>query len=116
MSIDINGWEVIGSYRADDCVVNVIKVVENKDNTAVLLVEGINGDGSDEYVFNCSSEEFLKRMEGSGFYKVDYNAHCIHECFDGLNEYESSLGSDQCVFDNMFDGIDWNFYEGEFEE
>jgi hypothetical protein len=91
-------WQLQGKYRGSLTKINDIIVEDNK----VYLINGVNGDGSDEFVFNISWINFLLRCHRAG-YEVDY----IHNIITENNSF-----CDDREWDNIYSQIEWGYYDG----
>ena len=93
------GWKLIGEDRCALTKINDIVVQDDK----VYLINGVNGDGSDEFVFTISWADFLTRCVKAG-YDVNY-AQCT------ITEDNSKDWDDVDEWNNIFQQVEWIYYE-----
>lgn len=93
-------WQLQGEYMGSLTKINDIVVQDDK----VYLINGVNGDGSDEFVFTISWKDFLTRCINAG-YSVDYTHNIITE--------NDSLDWDAVgEWNDIFREVEWDYYDG----
>lgn len=93
-------WKLIGEYMGSPTKINDILAQDGK----VYLIDGANGDGSDEFVFTIEWMDFLKRCIKAG-YEVNY-PQCT------ITEYNLLDHDDPNEWNNIFKDVEWDYYDG----
>jgi hypothetical protein len=82
-------YKVIGSYRgSDEEIVNVLE--GNKKSCG--LVDGVNGDGCDEFQFSLGIDKVIKIGESVGLWKLEDEQLVEIDSCEGWDRFFEEIG------------------------